>query len=301
MNNERLLSVTEQLESYRRATEEYILDTSEARSDGVPPELFEAMEYSLRAGGKRLRPALCLAAAARAGVGEKNAMPMALGLEMLHTATLIHDDLPCMDDDDMRRGMPSNHAKFGETLALLAGDALFVQSLEFPMANLKDIPSANVLHAMHIFAKAIGPSGVCGGQVLDVDASKAPDESDYVRRVARLKTGALIQAAVLTGTALGNSSDAELAKYADYAAHLGSAFQIVDDILDVTSTAEVLGKTPGKDARDEKVTHVSVYGLARSREIAEEESEAAKKALAGVLPEDDFLVLLPEYLVHRTK
>lgn len=301
MNSERLLSVTDQLESYRRATEEYILDTSEARSDGVPPELFEAMEYSLRAGGKRLRPALCLAAAARAGVEEKSAMPMALGLEMLHTATLIHDDLPCMDDDDMRRGMPSNHAKFGETLALLAGDALFVQSLEFPMANLKDIPSANVMRAMHIFAKAIGPSGVCGGQVLDVDASKAPDEPDYVRRVARLKTGALIQAAVLTGAALGNSSDAELAKYAGYAAHLGSAFQIVDDILDVTSTAEVLGKTPGKDARDGKVTHVSVYGLARARELAEEESEAAKKALAGVLPEDDFLVLLPEYLVHRTK
>ena len=252
-------------------------------------------------GGKRLRPALCLAAAKRAGVDEEKAMPMALGLEMLHTATLIHDDLPCMDDDDMRRGKPSNHAKFGETLALLAGDALFVQSLEFPMAKLKDIAPANVLRAMHIFAKAIGPSGVCGGQVLDIDAAKAKDEPDYVRRIAKLKTGALIQAAVLTGAALGGADEAALSRYADYAAHLGSAFQIVDDILDVTSTAEELGKTPGKDERDGKVTHVTVYGLERAREMAARESEAAKAALAGILPEDDFLVLLPEYLVHRTK
>ena len=267
----------------------------------MPGELFESMEYSLRAGGKRLRPALCLAAAKRAGVDEEKAMPMALGLEMLHTATLIHDDLPCMDDDDMRRGKPSNHAKFGETLALLAGDALFVQSLEFPMAKLKDIAPANVLRAMHIFAKAIGPSGVCGGQVLDIDAAKAKDEPDYVRRIAKLKTGALIQAAVLTGAALGGADEAALSRYADYAAHLGSAFQIVDDILDVTSTAEELGKTPGKDERDGKVTHVTVYGLERAREMAARESEDAKAALAGILPEDDFLVLLPEYLVHRTK
>ena len=301
MNGELRAFVKNELERYRLAVEDYILATEKTRAEGVPPELFEAMEYSLRAGGKRLRPALCLAAAKRSGVAEEAAMPMALGLEMLHTATLIHDDLPCMDDDDMRRGKPSNHAKFGETLALLAGDALFVQSLEFPMAELKAIAPANVLRAMHIFAKAIGPSGVCGGQVLDIDADKAKDEPDYVRRIAKLKTGALIQAAVLTGAALGSCGAAELDKYADYAAHLGSAFQIVDDILDVTSTAEELGKTPGKDERDGKVTHVTVYGLERAREMAAQESMAAKEALCDMLPEDDFLVLLPEYLVHRTK
>lgn len=301
MKDELRAYVKGELERYRLAVEDYIIETSEERAAGVPGELFESMEYSLRAGGKRLRPALCLAAAKRAGVDEEKAMPMALGLEMLHTATLIHDDLPCMDDDDMRRGKPSNHAKFGETLALLAGDALFVQSLEFPMAKLKDIAPANVLRAMHIFARAIGPSGVCGGQVLDIDAAKAKDEPDYVRRIAKLKTGALIQAAVLTGAALGGADEAALSRYADYAAHLGSAFQIVDDILDVTSTAEELGKTPGKDERDGKVTHVTVYGLERAKEMAAQESEAAKAALAGILPEDDFLVLLPEYLVHRTK
>ena len=173
MKDELRAYVKGELERYRLAVEGYIIETSEERAAGVPGELFESMEYSLRAGGKRLRPALCLAAAKRAGVDEEKAMPMALGLEMLHTATLIHDDLPCMDDDDMRRGKPSNHAKFGETLALLAGDALFVQSLEFPMAKLKGIAPANVLRAMHIFAKAIGPSGVCGGQVLDIDAGRA--------------------------------------------------------------------------------------------------------------------------------
>ena len=147
-------------------------------------------------------------------------------------------------------------ANESDTLKVTAGDALFVQSLEFPMAKLKDIAPANVLRAMHIFAKAIGPSGVCGGQVLDIDAAKAKDEPDYVRRIAKLKTGALIQASVLTGAALGGADEAALSRYADYAAHLGSAFQIVDDILDVTSTAEELGKTPGKDERDGKVTHV---------------------------------------------
>lgn len=293
--------VKSELERYRLALEDYILETAPARAEGVPSELFESMEYSLRAGGKRLRPALCLAAAKRSGVDEKKAMPMALGLEMLHTATLIHDDLPCMDDDDMRRGKPSNHAKFGETLALLAGDALFVQSLEFPMANLTGIEPKNVLRAMHIFAKAIGPSGVCGGQVLDIDAAKAAGEPDYVRRIAKLKTGALIQAAVLTGAALGGAKETLRVRYADYAAHLGSAFQIVDDILDVTSTAEELGKTPGKDERDGKLTHVTVYGIERAREMAAEESEAARAALDGVLPQDDFLMLLPEYLVHRSK
>lgn len=301
MNDERRAYVKSELERYRLTVDNYIMETSEERAAGVPPELFESMEYSLRAGGKRLRPALCLAAAKRSGIEEEKVMPMALGLEMLHTATLIHDDLPCMDDDDMRRGKPSNHAKFGETLALLAGDALFVQSLEFPMAKLSGIAPVNVLRAMHIFAKAIGPSGVCGGQVLDIDAAKANDEPGYVRRVAKLKTGALIQAAVLTGAALGGADGAAFAGYADYASHLGSAFQIVDDILDVTSTAEELGKTPGKDERDGKVTHVSVYGLGRAREMAAQESEAAKAALAGFLPEDDFLTLLPEYLVHRTK
>lgn len=299
MDKELILSVKKSLESYRRAFEEYLAATSTKRSEGVPPELFESMEYSLNAGGKRLRPVLCLAAAESCGCGVKDALPMALGLEMLHTATLIHDDLPCMDDDDMRRGMPSNHAKFGETMAVLAGDALLAQSIEYPLANSPEIEPQKLLAAMTIFTQAIGPSGVCGGQALDIDATISSDP-EKVRDIAKLKTGALIRAAVLSGAALG-SGDKDLLKcYYDYGTHLGSAFQIVDDILDVTSTAEELGKTPGKDAEQGKLTHVTAYGMEAAKKMAAEESWLAVQAITVVLPSDAFLARLPEYLVHRT-
>ena len=300
MNETRLKAVKEEFAAGGALIEKYIADTAELRAENVPPKLFESMEYSLRAGGKRLRPILCLAAAKRCGVEPEDALPMALGLEMLHTATLIHDDLPCMDDDDMRRGKPSNHALFGETLAVLAGDALLAQSLEFPLSRLEDIPPRNVLRAMLIFSKAIGPAGVCGGQTLDMFAVGMEDDPHYVRRVASLKTGALIEAAVLTGAALGCGDEDILKRYSRYARHLGSAFQIVDDILDVTSTAEELGKTPGKDEEQGNLTHVTVYGMEKAREMAEKESAAAKEALAGLLEEDDFLMFLPDYLVHRS-
>ena len=299
MNDRGIAIVKERLASGASLIEKYIAETETIRARGVPPKLFEAMEYSLRAGGKRLRPILCLETAAKCGVAEKSAMPMAIGLEMLHTATLIHDDLPCMDDDEMRRGKASNHALFGEALALLAGDALFVQALEFPMARLRDIPAQNVLNAMRAFAAAIGPAGVCGGQALDMFGCEG-DDAAAVSRIAELKTGALIKAAVLTGASLGCTDERILAKYGEYAEHLGSAFQIVDDILDSTATAEELGKTPGKDAEQGKLTHVSVYGVERAREMAARESAAAKDALAGLFAEDDFLMLLPEYLACRS-
>ncbi len=290
MNEAQLRAIKAEFAAGGTLIESYIRETAGLRAEKVPPKLFESMEYSLEAGGKRLRPILCLAAAQRCGVEAKSALPMALGLEMLHTATLIHDDLPCMDDDDMRRGKPSNHALFGETLAVLAGDALLAQSLEFPLAQLKEIPAPNILRAMRIFSRAIGPAGVCGGQVLDMFTEGKENDPHYVRRIAALKTGALIEAAVLTGAALGCGDEAILERYGEYARHLGSAFQIVDDILDVTSTAEELGK----------LTHVTVYGMEAAREMAEKESAAAKEALAGLLAADDFLMLLPDYLVHRS-
>lgn len=301
MDKSAMSLVKEKLSSGRERVEAYIVATEGIRSKGVPPKLFESMEYSLRAGGKRLRPILCMEAAKRCGVDAEKALPLALALEMLHTATLIHDDLPCMDDDDLRRGKPSNHALFGETLAVLAGDALLAQAFEFPLAQLKDIPPQNILHSMYIFTHAVGPAGVCGGQVLDVFTEGAEGDPDYVRHMALLKTGALIEAAVLTGAALGCSDEKVLGAYSEYARHLGSAFQIVDDILDETSTAEELGKTPGKDKDQGKLTHVTVYGMEKAKEMAELESRKAVEALAGLLPQDDFLVLLPEYLVHRTR
>ncbi len=288
------------LDEYRLIFETYLTESLDIRKKGVPGKLHECMEYSLNAGGKRLRPVLCLTAAERCGCPVADALPMALGLEMLHTATLIHDDLPCMDDDDMRRGKPSNHAVFGETLAVLAGDALLAQSIEYPLLHTKNVSLHKLVKAMQIFSSAIGPAGVCGGQVMDMDTDAAKRNPDYVRRTAELKTGVLIRASVLSGAALGTDSEEILNCYYNYGTHLGSAFQIVDDILDVTSTAEELGKTPGKDADQGKFTHVTAYGIEKACKMAEEESLMAKEALIKILPEDDFLLGLADYLVHRT-
>lgn len=299
MKKEQIALVKERLESYRVLFENYLLESVSLRKKGVPDELFEAMEYSLAAGGKRLRPVLCIAAAERCGCMPEDALPMAMGVEMFHTASLIHDDLPCMDDDDMRRGKPSNHKVFGETMAVLAGDSLLTQSLEYPLHETRNASPDKLLRAMRIFSQATGPSGVCGGQVLDMDNSQKDDPA-YVRKIASLKTGALIRAAALCGAALGTDNEKTLERYYDYGSHIGAAFQIVDDILDVTSTQEQLGKTPGKDAEQGKITHVTVFGLDAAKKMAEDESAMAKDALSGILPENDFLILLPEYLVYRT-
>ena len=285
---------------YKNIFEEYLKESIETRKAGIPEMLFESMEYSLNAGGKRLRPVLCLSSAEANGCKTEDALPMALGLEMLHTATLIHDDLPCMDNDDLRRGKPTNHKVYGETMAVLAGDALLAQSIEFPLYATNNVETEKLMNAIKYFVSAIGPSGVCGGQVLDMFV-KTDDKAAYVKEVAKLKTGALIKAAVLSGAALGTSDTSVLSKYSDYSIHLGSAFQIVDDILDVISTAEELGKTPGKDAEQDKCTHVTVFGLDKAKEMALNESLLAQKEIEGLLSDSSFLYMLPEYLVSRTK
>lgn len=287
------------LEECSAAFEAYIKESRPAREKDVPAPLFAAMEYSLTAGGKRLRPALCMSAANVCGAGYAQSMPMALGLEMFHTASLIHDDLPCMDDDDMRRGRPSNHKVFGEAMAVLAGDSLMLAAFEYPLTSLSGIDPARVLRALRIFSKATGPSGVCGGQALDMEDSRVA-EPGYVANIASLKTAALIRASVLCGAALGTDDEKQLACFSDYGWHLGMAFQIVDDILDVIGTTEQMGKSTGKDAEQNKVTHVTVFGLEAARQMAVEQSLAAKRSLSGILSEDDFLMILPEYLVNRT-
>lgn len=294
------LRVKSEFDRYRGIFEEYLGTSAALRNIGVPEKLSEAMDYSLFAGGKRLRPVLCLAAAERFGCQPHDALPLALGFEMLHTATLIHDDLPCMDDDDIRRGKPSNHAVFGETLAVLAGDALLALSLEYPLCKSDKIVPGRLLKAMQIFSSAIGPAGVCRGQVLDMDTAPAKTDPSYVRRIASLKTGTLIRASVTAGAALGTDDPAILACCWDYGTHIGSAFQIIDDILDVSSTAEELGKTPGKDAEQDKATHVTVYGMEKAAEMAREETGLAREAILRILPGDDFLSEFPGYLLRRT-
>ncbi len=293
--------VMERFDADAKCVDEFIEKTRETRAMSVPDELFESMEYSLTAGGKRLRPVLCIEAAAACGCSRESALPMALGYEMVHTASLIHDDLPCMDNDDMRRGKPSNHAKFGETLAVLAGDALMVQAVSFPLNYTSGVSHEKLLNAVRIFTNAFGPSGVCGGQVLDMNSSLSEREPDYVRKVAALKTGELIRAALMSGASLGTDDDRTLAAFEEYGKHLGAAFQIIDDILDVTTTAEQLGKTPGKDSEQGKINYVTAYGLEKAREFAKEESEAARDAIGELLGEESFLALLPIVLLERTK
>jgi len=294
----KLKFVMETLDNYRQYFENYLLETSENRKNGVPEKLFEAMEYSLAGGGKRLRPVLCLAAAERCGCFREDALPMALGIEMFHSASLIHDDLPCMDDDDMRRGKPSNHNMFGETMAILAGDSLLTGAFEYPLVNTKNISSSKLLNAMKIFARATGAGGVCGGQALDMDDELKVD-AGYAERVALLKTATLISASVICGAALGTDDKEVLKGSADYGTYLGLAFQIVDDILDVTGTKEETGKSVGKDVKQGKITHATAYGLEEARQLAVGASSLAQNALPGTLKCDEFFMLLPEYLLHR--
>jgi geranylgeranyl diphosphate synthase type II len=269
----------------------------------APPRLRDSMTYSLAAGGKRLRPILCLKAAEVFGMSGEICLPMALGLEMIHTASLIHDDLPAMDNDILRRGKPTNHVLFGESLAILAGDALMAWAFEYPLTRLPryGIPAERICEAMKILANALGPFGICGGQVLDTDSESIEETEDFPFKVARQKTAVLIAASVETGAVLAGADRDSAKAFRKYGEHVGTAFQMVDDILDVTSSAEELGKTPGKDATQDKRTFISIFGLDKTREMARTESESAVNALREVPGNVEFFVALSDYLVERTR
>lgn len=274
------------------------------RSDhpDVPPRLMDAMTYSLSAGGKRLRPALCLAAAEMCGSRPEVALPMALAIEFMHTASLIHDDLPCMDDDDLRRGKPTNHKVYGESLAVIAGDSLMIWAFGFALKHLleEDIPPLLIVRALRKFADCAGPMGMCGGQVLDTDVESRLDTEEHTFKIASMKTAAMMRASVVCGAILAGASDGDIDAFDSYGEHLGMAFQIIDDVLDEVSTAEELGKTPKKDAEQDKMTFVARYGIEGARRLAEEESQSAANALANRFSDADLLVGLARDLVSRT-
>ncbi|HCL78679.1 MAG TPA: geranyl transferase [Synergistaceae bacterium] len=285
----------------RAFVERGIADLCARRPEGTPERLMESMAYSLTAGGKRLRPVLTVQAAALFGMARERSLPMALALEMIHTASLIHDDLPAMDDDVLRRGKPTNHVRYGEAIAILAGDALMAWAFEYPLAELARlaIPSDRICGALLVLANALGPSGICGGQVLDTDDESAIPSDEHPWAVARQKTGVLIRAAVLTGAILAGADGASVDGLARYGDHLGTAFQIEDDILDVTSSPEALGKTPGKDEAQNKRTFVSLFGVDEARALAREESRRAVEALKAVRGDTFFFAALAESLVDR--
>jgi geranylgeranyl diphosphate synthase type II len=246
--------------------------------------LEEAMRYSLLAGGKRIRPVLALATAQAIGTEPATVLPLAAALELIHTYSLIHDDLPAMDDDDLRRGRPTCHVKYGEDVAILAGDGLYAEAFKLVLHRQQGDP-ANLLQAVCELASATGVNGMVGGQFIDVQAL-VPQGAASLRRLHELKTGRLIGASVECVLLLMEGSDARsrLPQFRHFAAELGVLFQIVDDILDVTGTDDALGKPRGSDERHGKVTYVTQYGLDGAREMAAESHRNARAALAHAAP-----------------
>jgi geranylgeranyl diphosphate synthase, type II len=269
----------------------------------------EAMRYSLLAGGKRIRPVLALATARSLGRGPESVLPAAGALELIHTYSLIHDDLPAMDDDELRRGRPTSHVVYGENVAILAGDGLFAEAVRLFVEQQEGEPRA-VLKALAELLAAIGVDGMVGGQYIDVttenpassSASRvgtAGSEAEGLRRLHSLKTGRLIAASVGVVLALGGLSESETIPYRRFAEELGVLFQIVDDILDVTGSDEELGKPRGSDERHGKLTYVSLFGLDEARMLAAESHRKAHDALAAVNGDPRDLSQITDFIYTR--
>lgn len=245
----------------------------------MPERLREAMKYSLLAGGKRLRPVLCISTAEMCGLSADTILPFAGALEYIHTYSLIHDDLPAMDDDDLRRGQPSCHKAFDEATAILAGDGLLTDAF-LVMASLKKISADRLLAALAEVAQAAGSSGMVGGQVMDIECTGKNEISPAtLKSLDALKTGAMFRASCATGGILAGASEQALNALRAYGEALGAAFQIVDDILDATSDTETIGKPAGSDSDMGKTTFPTLFGLERSRELAKEAADRAVKHL----------------------
>jgi geranylgeranyl diphosphate synthase, type II len=263
-----------------------------------PPLIFEAMKYSLFAGGKRLRPILLMAAADAVGGDGSRYTHVACGLEMIHTYSLIHDDLPAMDDDDLRRGKPTNHKVFGEGIAILAGDGLLTAAFEVMLSQPEVEPGA-LLAVVRGIAAAAGASGMVGGQVVDLMSEGKSLDAATLKLMHQAKTGALFRAAITSGAMLAGASEEQVTALAEYAEQFGLAFQITDDILDVAGSAETIGKPIGSDEKNNKVTYVTLYSLPEAEKMARQAVEAAVAALAGFGGEADILRELVRYLVNR--
>lgn len=262
----------ERLERVERALENWV-------GVDAPAGLGEAMRYAVLDGGKRLRPLLVLAAAEAVGGNGRAALRAACAVELIHAYSLVHDDMPCMDNDVLRRGKPTVHVKYGEAGALLAGDAL--QALAFELLTPADdgVPEAMQARLCRLLAHAAGSAGMAGGQAIDLASVGLKLNEEQLRQMHRLKTGALLQGSVLMGAACGEVTAAERLALSDYGEAIGLAFQVVDDILDVTADSATLGKTAGKDAEQDKPTYVSILGLERSRVYAQELYAQALAAL----------------------
>jgi len=285
-----------------RAETEAALEAALPPESAWPETIHRAVRYSLFAGGKRIRPVLVLAAGEAVGGARAELAPLACAVEMIHTYSLIHDDLPAMDNDDLRRGKPTSHKVFGEAIAILAGDALLTRAFhllaELP-AGASDALVRRRLAASAELGLACGTTGLIGGQVMDLESEGKAIDAGALERLHRAKTGALLKASVRGGAILGGASEEELARLTRYAEAIGLAFQVVDDVLDATEDAARLGKTAGKDQAAQKATYVSVHGLERAQQLAATLREDALAALQPLGPRGALLAALAREIVDR--
>ena len=289
----------ERLDGHRARVESWLRTCFQDRAPRG--DLYDAMNYSLLAGGKRIRPVLVLETCHLCGGDLDQVLPFAGAIEMIHTYSLIHDDLPCMDDDDLRRGRPTNHKVYGEATAVLAGDGLLTAAFEWMLDPSVTLPPQRVLEAAGVLARAAGAQGMVGGQVLDMAGEGHAMGLTEVEELQRLKTGALIRAAAEMGCVLAGGSPDQRKAVCRYAERIGLAFQIQDDILDVVGDETILGKSVGSDAKSEKNTFVTLKGLEECRRLVDQLTEEAVEALSIFGAEGSSLCWLARSLASREK
>ncbi len=290
----------QKFDEYYRAVEE-ALPAFLPQGDTPQKTVQEAMAYSLLGGGKRIRAVLCLAFCELCGGTREAAMPFACAIEMVHAYSLIHDDLPCMDDDDLRRGKPSCHIQYGEALAVLAGDGLLTLGFETILSQYYTgkYPPQVIARAGAELAAAIGTAGMIGGQVMDIEHEGKPISAGDLNILHSMKTGALIRASARMGCVVAGAPDDVIARADKYAKNIGIAFQITDDILDVTSTEEKLGKPVESDRQMGKTTYATLYGVEKSRQIVKDLVLEADLSIKGSVLDDPFLYRLADQLAQR--
>jgi geranylgeranyl pyrophosphate synthase len=264
-----------------------------------PVNIHAAIRWSVFAGGKRFRPSLLLAVGETFGAARESLVTTACSLEMIHTYSLVHDDLPSMDNDDLRRGRPTCHVRFGEATAILAGDALLTLAFKTVAQDAKLSATQRALLISEIAAAAGTPDGMVAGQAYDLEAEARNVAANELEKIHRLKTGALITAAARCGAIIADASTATLQAVTDYASQLGLLFQITDDLLDVTATAEAIGKTPGKDARSRKATYPALYGIEATRKYLASTHAAACDALARLDQPTGLLQSMADFILER--
>jgi geranylgeranyl diphosphate synthase, type II len=289
------------MEALRQAVDAALIQALPPES-AWPATIHRAVRYSLFAGGKRIRPVLVLAAGEAVGGAREELMPFACAVEMVHTYSLVHDDLPAMDDDDLRRGKPTSHKVFGEAIAILAGDALLTRAFHL----LAEVPEAwddararRRLRAAAALGEACGTTGLIGGQGMDLESEGRAIAAPDLECLHRAKTGALLSACVRGGAILGGVAEADLQQLSRYASAIGLAFQVVDDVLDATEDAERLGKTAGKDEAAQKATYVSLHGLEKARSLARALRQEALEAIAPLGPRGELLAAIARLIVDR--